>query len=243
MPDDWRALLGVETLEYGCSRALLADWQARGEPPSIFATVPELIAEIRAGRQVILVDSHDRENEGDLVIPAQWASAREVNFMARYGRGLICLALTQGDADRLGLRPMVADNGSPHGTAFTVSIEAARGVTTGISAADRALTIATAIDPVSGPRDVISPGHIFPLVAREGGVLERPGHTEASVDLARLAGLAPAAVICEIMADDGRMARLPDLRRFAELHRLRIGSIDDLIAYRLAGVDDEGAQP
>jgi len=178
------------------------------------------------------VDSHDRENEGDLVIPAQFATHREINFMARHGRGLICLTITLERAQQLQLRPMVEDNGSPHGTAFTVSIEAASGVTTGISAHDRARTTAVAVDAAAGPADLVSPGHVFPLVAQADGVLSRPGHTEASVDIARLAGLTPAGVICEIMNDDGSMARLPDLRRFAKVHDLRIGSIEDLIAYR-----------
>jgi 3,4-dihydroxy 2-butanone 4-phosphate synthase/GTP cyclohydrolase II len=218
------------TLEYGAIEE--AGESDHAGPPGIFASVPEIIAEAQAGRPFILVDSHDRENEGDLVIPAQFATAREVNFMARYGRGLICLTITPKRAAELKLRPMVETNGSPHKTAFTVSIEAAEGVSTGISAFDRALTIATAVDPAKGHQDLVSPGHVFPLVAKAGGVLERPGHTEASVDIARLAGLIPAAVICEIMNDDGRMARLPDLRRFAREHGLKIGSIEDLIAYR-----------
>ncbi|MCW5746643.1 MAG: 3,4-dihydroxy-2-butanone-4-phosphate synthase [Alphaproteobacteria bacterium] len=196
------------------------------------APAEELIEEARRGRMFVLVDDEDRENEGDLVIPAQMASAEAINFMARYGRGLICLAMTRERCEQLGLPLMARDNASRHGTAFTVSIEAREGVTTGISAADRARTIAVAIDPSSGPHDIVSPGHVFPLMAREGGVLERTGHTEAAVDLARLAGLQPAGVICEIMNDDGTMARRDDLIRFAQLHGLKIGTIADLIAYR-----------
>ncbi|MCL4765278.1 MAG: 3,4-dihydroxy-2-butanone-4-phosphate synthase [Hyphomicrobiaceae bacterium] len=182
---------------------------------------------------VILVDAEDRENEGDLVIPAQMATPDAINFMAKHGRGLVCLALTQSRAETLRLESMVRANGSRTGTAFTVSIEAREGITTGISAHDRARTIATAIDPTRGHDDIVSPGHVFPLVAREGGVLVRGGHTEASVDLARLAGLYPAAVICEIMNDDGTMARMPDLVPFAQRHGLKIGTIEDLIAFRL----------
>jgi 3,4-dihydroxy 2-butanone 4-phosphate synthase/GTP cyclohydrolase II len=233
MSDDGQPAFGIHALEYGCTASLAPEVDRQAEGLSLFSTVPELIAEARAGRPIILVDSYDRENEGDLVIPAQFASAREINFMARHARGLICLALTPERAAELDLRPMVETNGSPHGTAFTVSIEAAEGVTTGISAADRARTIAVATDPANGAATLVSPGHVFPLVAQAGGVLTRAGHTEASVDVARLAGLIPAAVICEIMNDDGRMARLPDLRRFARSHRLCIGSIEDLIAYRL----------
>jgi 3,4-dihydroxy 2-butanone 4-phosphate synthase/GTP cyclohydrolase II len=218
----------LDTLEYGVGEA----WP---EPAGRLASIREILAEARAGRPFILVDSEDRENEGDLVIPAQFASAEMVNFMARYARGLICLAITPACADRLRLEPMVRDNRSAHGTAFTVSIEAARGVTTGISAHDRAHTIATAVDPAAGPHDLVSPGHVFPLVARPEGVLERPGHTEAAVDIAALAGLNPAGVICEIMNDDGTMARLGDLRHFARRHGLRIAAIDELIAYRRAG--------
>jgi 3,4-dihydroxy 2-butanone 4-phosphate synthase/GTP cyclohydrolase II len=196
------------------------------------APAEELIEEARRGRMFVLVDDEDRENEGDLVIPAQMATAEAINFMARYGRGLICLAMPRERCEQLGLPLMARDNASRHGTAFTVSIEAREGVTTGISAADRARTIAVAIDPSSGPRDIVSPGHVFPLMARDGGVLERTGHTEAAVDLARLAGLQPAGVICEIMNDDGTMARRDDLIRFAQLHGLKIGTIADLIAYR-----------
>lgn len=197
------------------------------------STIPEILEEMRNGRMVVLVDAEDRENEGDLVIPAQMATPDAINFMAKHGRGLVCLALTQTRATELGLEFMVRTNASRNRTAFTQSIEAREGITTGISAHDRARTIATAIDPTKGAGDVVSPGHVFPLIAREGGVLIRAGHTEASVDLARLAGLYPAAVICEIMNDDGTMARVPDLIPFARTHGLKIGTIEDLIAYRL----------
>jgi 3,4-dihydroxy 2-butanone 4-phosphate synthase/GTP cyclohydrolase II len=193
----------------------------------------EIIEDLRNGRMVVLVDAEDRENEGDLVIAAQMATPDAINFMAKHGRGLICLALTQARADALELEPQTRRNASRTGTAFTVSIEAREGVSTGISASDRAHTIATAIDATKDHRDIVSPGHVFPLVAREGGVLVRAGHTEASVDLARLAGLNPAAVICEIMNDDGTMARIPDLVPFAQRHGLKIGTIEDLIAFRL----------
>ena len=219
--------IALDALEYGVQDIGAA-------PVERLATIPEILDDARAGRPFILVDSEDRENGGDLVIPAQFASAQMVNFMARYGRGLICLAITAERAGELRLEPMVRDNRSPHGTAFTVSIEAASGVTTGISAHDRARTIDVAIDPAAGPSDLVSPGHVFPLVARSNGVLERPGHTEAAVDIARLAGLNPAGMICEVMNDDGTMARLGDLRLFARRHGLRIGAIDDLIAWRLA---------
>ncbi|WP_114377809.1 3,4-dihydroxy-2-butanone-4-phosphate synthase [Elioraea thermophila] len=199
---------------------------------SALASAEEIIAEAKAGRMVVLVDDEDRENEGDLVIPAQFADASAINFMAKYGRGLICLALTRERVERLGLPLMAQSNASRHQTAFTVSIEAREGITTGISAADRARTIAVAIDPTKGPADICTPGHVFPLMAREGGVLVRAGHTEAAVDIARLAGLTPAGVICEIMNDDGTMARLPDLVAFAQRHGLKIGTIADLIAYR-----------
>jgi len=192
----------------------------------------ELIEEARNGRMFILVDDEDRENEGDLIIPAQFATPDAVNFMARHARGLICLAMTQHRVEQLGLGLMSANNGTRHQTAFTVSIEAREGVTTGISAHDRARTIAVAINPDCGRGDIVVPGHIFPLVAREGGTLIRAGHTEASVDIARLAGLSPAAVICEIMNDDGTMARLPDLVAFAQKNNLKLGTIADLIAYR-----------
>ena len=191
-----------------------------------------IVEEFRRGRMVILVDDEGRENEGDLAIPAELADADAINFMAKHGRGLICLALTGKRVRELDLPLMARTNESRHRTAFTVSIEAREGITTGISAADRARTIAVAIDPGSGKSDIGSPGHVFPLVARDGGVLVRAGHTEAAVDLARLAGYAPAGVICEIMNDDGTMARLPDLVKFAQFHNLKIATIADLIAYR-----------
>ena len=195
---------------------------------------PEVIInEARNGRMFILVDDDDRENEGDLVIPAQMATPDAINFMARHGRGLICLALTRERTEQLGLAPMTAVNGTAMETAFTVSIEARQGVTTGISAADRARTVAVAIDANNGPDALVSPGHVFPLVARPGGVLVRAGHTEAAVDVSRLAGLNPSGVICEIMGDDGTMARLDQLMEFARVHGLKIGTIRDLIAYRL----------
>jgi 3,4-dihydroxy 2-butanone 4-phosphate synthase/GTP cyclohydrolase II len=192
-----------------------------------------IIDEARNGRMFILVDDDDRENEGDLIIPAQMATPDAVNFMARHGRGLICLALTKDRADTLGLEPMARTNRSRNETAFTVSIEAREGISTGISAADRARTIAVAIDAGNGPDALVSPGHVFPLVARPGGVLIRAGHTEAAVDVSRLAGLNPSGVICEIMREDGTMARLDDLMDFARAHGLKIGTIRDLIAYRL----------
>jgi 3,4-dihydroxy 2-butanone 4-phosphate synthase/GTP cyclohydrolase II len=200
---------------------------------TILSPVEEIVEEMQNGRMVILVDAEDRENEGDLVIPAQMATPDAINFMAKYGRGLICLSLTQGRAQDLRLDFMVRTNGSRNRTAFTQSIEAREGISTGISAFDRARTIATAIDPTKSASDIVSPGHVFPLIAREGGVLVRAGHTEASIDLARLAGLYPAAVICEVMNDDGTMARMADLARFAKVHGLKIGAIEDLIAYRL----------
>ena len=192
----------------------------------------EIIDEARNGRMFILVDDEDRENEGDLVIPAQMATPSAINFMATHGRGLICLAMTKARTDQLGLPLMSAANGTRHQTAFTVSIEAVKGVTTGISAADRARTISVAIDASKGPEEITTPGHVFPLVAREGGVLVRAGHTEAAVDVSRLAGLNPSGVICEIMKEDGTMARLDDLVSFAQFHNLKIGTIRDLIAYR-----------
>ena len=192
----------------------------------------ELIDEARNGRMFILVDDEDRENEGDLVIPAQMATPDAINFMAKYGRGLICLAMTKARIDSLGLDLMSRNNGTRHETAFTVSIEAREGVTTGISAADRARTVSVAIDAAKGKDDIVTPGHVFPLVARDGGVLVRAGHTEAAVDVARLAGLNPSGVICEIMNEDGTMARLDDLVSFAQFHSLKIGTIRDLIAYR-----------
>ncbi|HKX92700.1 MAG TPA: 3,4-dihydroxy-2-butanone-4-phosphate synthase [Sphingomicrobium sp.] len=192
-----------------------------------------IINEARNGRMFILVDDDDRENEGDLVIPAQMATPEAINFMARHGRGLICLALTKERAEQLGLEPMTRTNRSRNETAFTVSIEAREGISTGISAADRARTIAVAIDASNGVDSLVSPGHVFPLIARPGGVLVRAGHTEAAVDVARLAGLNPSGVICEIMREDGAMARLDDLTDFARAHGLKIGTIRDLIAYRL----------
>ena len=204
----------------------------RGTTEALVGT-EAIIDEARNGRMFILVDDDDRENEGDLVIPAQMATPEAINFMARHGRGLICLALTKDRADSLGLQPMVNNNRSRNETAFTVSIEAKEGISTGISAADRARTVAVAIDASHGPDELVSPGHVFPLVAKPGGVLVRAGHTEAGVDIARLAGLNPSAVICEIMRDDGSMARLDDLMDFARAHGLKIGTIRDLIAYRL----------
>ncbi|CAO3444382.1 3,4-dihydroxy-2-butanone 4-phosphate synthase (EC 4.1.99.12) / GTP cyclohydrolase II (EC 3.5.4.25) [Azospirillum argentinense] len=192
----------------------------------------EILEEARQGKMFILVDDEDRENEGDLVIPAQCATPEAVNFMAKYGRGLICLAMDQNHIERLRLPLMAQQNGTRHQTAFTVSIEAREGVTTGISAADRARTIQVAIDPAAGPDAIVTPGHVFPLLARDGGVLVRAGHTEASVDIARMAGMTAAGVICEIMNDDGTMARLPDLVKFAQFHGLKVGTIADLIAYR-----------
>ncbi|WP_295316216.1 3,4-dihydroxy-2-butanone-4-phosphate synthase [Roseobacter sp.] len=194
--------------------------------------IAEIIAEAAAGRMFILVDHEDRENEGDLVIPAQFADATAINFMAMHGRGLICLPLTSERIDTLGLPMMAVNNSSRHETAFTVSIEAREGVSTGISAADRALTVATAINESKGQADIATPGHVFPLRARDGGVLVRAGHTEAAVDISRLAGLHPSGVICEIMKPDGDMARLPDLVEIAHTHGLKIGTISDLIAYR-----------
>lgn len=196
------------------------------------APIEDIIDEARNGRMFILVDDEDRENEGDLIIPAQMATPDAINFMARHGRGLICLALQRQRVDQLGLGLMSSTNGTRHETAFTTSIEAAEGVTTGISAADRARTIAVAIDGGRGAQDIVTPGHVFPLVARDGGVLVRAGHTEASVDVSRLAGLNPSAVICEIMRSDGTMARLDDLLEFAATHAMKIGTIRDLIAYR-----------
>ncbi|HTJ89682.1 MAG TPA: 3,4-dihydroxy-2-butanone-4-phosphate synthase [Acidocella sp.] len=196
------------------------------------SSAAEIIEEARAGRLFILVDDEDRENEGDLVIPAQFATPDAINFMAKHARGLICLAMTKTRCEGLGLPLMSQANGSRHETAFTVSIEAREGVTTGISAADRAHTVAVAINPELGREDIVSPGHVFPLMARDGGTLVRAGHTEAAVDIARLAGLIPAGVICEIMNDDGTMARLPDLVAFAQRHNLKLGTIADLIAHR-----------
>ncbi len=199
---------------------------------SWLSTIEEVVEDARAGRMFILVDDEDRENEGDLVIPAQMATADAINFMARYGRGLICLSMTRQRVNELGLQLMAPSNGTRHQTAFTVSIEAREGVTTGISAADRARTIAVATDPKASRHDIVTPGHVFPLMAQDGGVLVRAGHTEAAVDISRLAGLNPSGVICEIMNDDGTMARMPDLVKFAQTHGLKIATIADLIAYR-----------
>jgi len=197
------------------------------------STIREAIEDIKNGKMVILVDDEDRENEGDLFIAAQFATAKTINFMARYGRGLICLTLNEDTADKLNLKQMVQDNQARFGTAFTISIEARHGVTTGISAADRATTIQAAVNPQAKPEDVVSPGHVFPIRAKKGGVLVRTGQTEGSVDLCRLAGLTPSGVICEIMKDDGTMARMPDLEVFAREHKLKIVTIADLIDYRM----------
>jgi 3,4-dihydroxy 2-butanone 4-phosphate synthase/GTP cyclohydrolase II len=210
----------------------LEHWLEHGSDVSPMASAEEIIAEARNGRMFILVDDEDRENEGDLVIPAQMATPDAINFMATHGRGLICLTLSKSRVDELGLELMSRKNGTRHETAFTVSIEAREGVTTGISAADRARTIAVAVDASKTVDDIVTPGHVFPLIARDGGVLVRAGHTEASVDISRLAGLNPSGVICEIMNDDGTMARLDDLIPFARKHGLKIGTIADLIAYR-----------
>jgi 3,4-dihydroxy 2-butanone 4-phosphate synthase/GTP cyclohydrolase II len=197
-----------------------------------FATIEEAIEDIRQGKFVVVVDAADRENEGDLTIAAQFATPEAINFMATHGRGLICLCLTEERCDELGLRPMTDKNETPYGTAFTISIEAREGITTGISAHDRSRTIQVAIDPSKGPGELVQPGHVFPLRARPGGVLQRAGQTEAAVDLARLAGLNPAGVVCEVMKDDGTMARVPDLVEYCERHGLRMVTVADLIEYR-----------
>ena len=194
--------------------------------------IPEIVSELKAGRMVVLVDEEDRENEGDLVLAAEFVTPAAINFMARYGRGLICLTLTEQRCRQLSLPLMANLNQSAHGTNFTISIEAATGVTTGISAADRARTVQAAVAKNARPADIVQPGHIFPIMAQEGGVLVRAGHTEAGCDLTQMAGLTPAAVICEILKEDGTMARLPDLIEFAAVHRLKIGAISDLIHYR-----------
>src|SRR5581483_11899184 len=199
---------------------------------TVFASIDEAIEEIREGRMVVVVDDPHRENEGDLVVAAQFASPEAINFMATHARGLVCLCLTEERADEMGLHPMTEHNEAPLGTAFTVSIEAREGVTTGISAADRSRTIQVAINPGSSPRDLVHPGHVFPLRAKPGGVLERMGQTEAAVDLARLAGLTPAGVVCEIMNDDGTMARIPDLVPYCERHGLKLITVADLVEYR-----------
>lgn len=203
----------------------------------VLATIEEIIDEARNGRMFVLVDDEDRENEGDLVIPAQMATPAAINFMATYGKGLICLSLDRKRVEHLGLEPMTRNNQESMQTAFTVSIEAREGVTTGISAADRARTVSVAIDAGKGPADIVAPGHVFPLVARDGGVLVRAGHTEAAVDISRLAGLNPSGVICEIMNEDGSMARFDDLIAFARHHNLKMGTIRDLIAYRMRNDD------
>ena len=200
--------------------------------PHSLSSIEDIIQDAIDGLPYILVDADDRENEGDVIIPAQFATPRQINFMAKHARGLICLAITKARAEQLKLPPMTSNNQSGHGTAFTISIEAREGVTTGISAQDRAHTVAVAVDPSKAAFDIVSPGHVFPLVARDGGVLVRAGHTEAAVDIARLAGLTPASVICEVMNDDGSMARLPELLAFAAEHGLKVGTIADLIAYR-----------
>ncbi|HQV02826.1 MULTISPECIES: 3,4-dihydroxy-2-butanone-4-phosphate synthase [unclassified Novosphingobium] len=205
-------------------------WDSEDEP--VLVGIEEIIEEARNGRMFILVDDEDRENEGDLVIPAQMATPDAINFMATHGRGLICLTLTKARTDHLGLELMSRNNGTRHETAFTVSIEAREGVTTGISAGDRARTVAVAIDAGKGREDIVTPGHVFPLIARDGGVLVRAGHTEAAVDISRLAGLNPSGVICEIMNEDGTMARMDDLVPFARRHGLKMGTIRDLIEYR-----------
>ncbi len=203
------------------------------EGRGFISSTDEILEDLRNGRMVVLVDAEDRENEGDLVISAQMATPDAINFMARHGRGLICLTLTEQRGEQLRLEAMSRHNKARMRTAFTVSIEAREGIATGISAADRARTIATAIDLTKDHTDIVSPGHVFPLIAREGGVLVRAGHTEASIDLCRMAGLSPAGVICEIMNDDGTMSRMPDLVPFAQRHGLKIGTIEDLIAHRL----------
>ncbi|MEP2494802.1 MAG: 3,4-dihydroxy-2-butanone-4-phosphate synthase [Parasphingorhabdus sp.] len=222
--DDWNPT--AETL------GKLEAYLARGGS-GVMATAEEIINEARNGRMYILVDDEDRENEGDLIIPAQMATPDAINFMAKYGRGLICLAMAKDRVEELGLDMMSQNNRGAYETAFTISIEAREGVTTGISAADRARTVAVAIDPNQGKEGIVTPGHVFPLQARNGGVLVRAGHTEAAVDVSRLAGLNPSGVICEIMKDDGEMARLDDLIEFAQHHGMKIGTIRDLIAYRL----------
>ena len=210
----------------------LETYLAANDDRPALVPIEEIIDEARNGRMFILVDDEDRENEGDLIIPAQMATPDAINFMATHGRGLICLAMTKARVDALGLQLMSRANGTRHETAFTTSIEARDGVTTGISAADRARTISVAIDAGKGTDDIVTPGHVFPLIARDGGVLVRTGHTEAAVDVSRLAGLNPSGVICEIMKDDGTMARMDDLVTFARLHGLKMGTIRDLIAYR-----------
>jgi 3,4-dihydroxy 2-butanone 4-phosphate synthase/GTP cyclohydrolase II len=224
--------LPLNRSEPAVTRRHLRPVDAHSSAPGPISPIDEIVAELREGRLVILVDEEDRENEGDLIVAADRVAPEAINFMATYGRGLICMPITEARARQLNLAPMTPVNRSLHGTNFTVSIEAARGIATGISAADRALTVRTACAPDARPQDLVQPGHVFPLVAAEGGVLARAGHTEACCDLARLAGLSPAGVLCEIMNDDGTMARLPDLTAFAQRHRLKIGAIADLINYR-----------
>ena len=207
------------------------DHQERRTMPHI-SSIPEILADIKAGKMVIITDAEDRENEGDLLMAAQFVTPEAINFMIKHARGLVCLPMEGSMVERLGLPMMTQKNGAQYGTNFTVSIEAAQGITTGISAADRALTIQTAVSPTAKPEDIVQPGHIFPLRAQKGGVLVRAGHTEAGVDLAQMNGLIPAAVICEIINDDGTMARMPELMKFAEEHNLKIGTITDLIEYR-----------
>jgi len=214
------------------SKQDIRDARLAAEDQEVLSSIEDIIADVKAGKPVIIVDDEDRENEGDLIIAAQMATAQSINFMAKEGRGLICLPMEEGMINRLGLQLMGQGNNSRHRTAFTVSIEAKEGVTTGISAADRAHTIQTAIDPENDADSIATPGHVFPLQARDGGVLVRAGHTEASVDLAKMAGFNGAGVICEIMNDDGTMARLDDLVGFAQRHGLKIGTIADLISYR-----------
>ena len=213
-------------------RVTIPDEMDAVERSTAFATIEEAIEDIRQGKFVVVVDAADRENEGDLTIAAQFATPEAINFMATHGRGLICLCLTEQRCDELGLRPMTERNETPYGTAFTISIEAREGVSTGISAPDRSRTIQVAIDPSKGPGDLVQPGHVFPLRARPGGVLRRAGQTEAAVDLARLAGLNPAGVVCEVMKDDGTMARVPDLIPYCERHELKMITVADLIEYR-----------
>ena len=222
--------LRARTLGESCEGLTMSD--TKTDFSDAISSIEEIIEDARNGRMFILVDHEDRENEGDLVIPAQMCTPNAINFMATHGRGLICLALTAERVDQLGLQLMDRKNSSRHSSAFTLSIEAVEGIATGISAADRARTVAVATDPTKGAADIASPGHIFPLRARDGGVLVRAGHTEAAVDVSRLAGLNPSGVICEVMNDDGTMARLPDLIAFAQKHGLKIGTISDLIAYR-----------
>lgn len=214
------------------SKQAIKDARLHQEDQTALSSIEEILEDVRAGKPVIIVDDEDRENEGDLIVAAEMASAENINFMAKEGRGLICLPMERAMVERLGLELMGRGDNARHKTAFTVSIEAKEGVTTGISAADRAQTIKVAIDPESTENDIATPGHVFPLLARDGGVLERAGHTEAAVDLSKMAGFSGAGVICEIMNDDGSMARLPDLISFAQKHGFKVGTIEDLIAYR-----------